>query len=198
MAGNLNDSPAYRGRKIRGYKLGGSRPRSSSDICRGGVPIFDLDSRVIRRRGGERESEPLSRPRVDPRSRYDNRISNSPLCDVITGLTYRRVVSLCLLGPWKRKRSLFLGEWTRAPLAEDKLQFIVRGRIFLVVFVGGICDKKKIGKLMQLCLWWTFFQSFTRRYLRILKCYDLKNDRLIFISWEIQNMYSVIFCKKWW
>ena len=55
MAGNLNDSPAYRGRKIRGYKLGGSRPRSSSDICRGGVPIFDLDSRVIRRRGGERE-----------------------------------------------------------------------------------------------------------------------------------------------
>lgn len=53
MAGNLNDSPAYRGRKIRGYKLGGSRPRSSSDICRGSVPIFDLDSRMIRRRGGE-------------------------------------------------------------------------------------------------------------------------------------------------
>lgn len=53
MAGNLNDSPAYRGRKIRGHKLGGSRPRSSSDICRGSVPIFDLDSRMIRRRGGE-------------------------------------------------------------------------------------------------------------------------------------------------
>lgn len=53
MAGNLNDSPAYRGRKIRGYKLGGSRPRSSSDICRGGVSIFDLDSRMIRRRGEE-------------------------------------------------------------------------------------------------------------------------------------------------
>lgn len=136
MAGNLNDSPAYRGRKIRGYKLGGSRPRSSSDICRGGVSIFDLDSGMIRRRGEE------SNPCEGRESIRDR--------DMIIEFRIRRFVTSLPYVSTKWYRCVFWDRerGTRVPLAEDKLQFIVRGKIFLVVF-GVIGDKKKkMEKLM--------------------------------------------------
>lgn len=118
MAGNLNDSPAYRGRKIRGYKLSGSRPRSSSDICRGGVSIFDLDSRMIRRRG--EESNPCE-GRESIRDR--DMIIEFQIRRFVTSLPY---VSTSGIGVfWDRERG------TRVPLAEDKLQIYRERKNFL-------------------------------------------------------------------
>ena len=113
--------------KFLADKLGDTRCRSLGRTFVAGAcheAAFDLDPREDTWRTG------LRTPRVDARARYDNRISDSPLCDVIARATYQRVVSSRVF--WDRERGSVLPLRKETPHPPcDKLLFIPRENVLL-------------------------------------------------------------------